>query len=379
MPDRAAMESRVAVLGAGAGGLATAGHLIERGHTVALYDLPEFAPQLAPVRAHGIRIYGAVSDNVYRPSVVTTDVEEALDGVRVVLVIVPAYGHARFAQALVPHLRDHHVVLMSPGAFGGALEFYSTSQRIAPRYDPVIGESANLIYTAHRMPADDAEAPANVRINGIKRAVPAAAIPAERTGEMLAALAPVYPEFSAAGNVLETGLNNVNIIVHPVLVTGNLSLTERGVEWGLFRSGLTPSIARLMDAVDAERLAILRALDLPALSLAESMIRYYADQGVRGDDLYEVLSTAPVLANSKGARSFQHRHVREDVPYGLVPMAAVAAAIGVPTPCTDAVITVLSAAVGEDFRNTGRGIRQLGLEGMGAAEILRAVTEGVRA
>jgi len=348
---------------------------MERGHSVALYDLPEFASQLARVREHGVRIFGAVSDRTYRPAVVTTDAEEALDAARVVLLIAPAYGHARFAEVIVPLLRDHHVLLVSPGAIGGALEVYSTCRRIAPRYQPVIGESANLIYTAHRMP-DEPRSPGSVRINGIKRAVSAAAIPARRTDELLVALRPVYPEFVAAANVLETGLNNVNVIVHPALVVGNLSLTESGAEWGLFRGGLTRSIARLMETIDRERLAILRALRLPEINLADSMIRYYADQGVGGADLYEVLSTAPVLANSKGARSFQHRHVSEDVPFGLVPMAAVAAAIGVPTPCTDALITVMSAAVGEDFRTTGRGIKELGLQGLGVPEIMAMVAEG---
>jgi opine dehydrogenase len=83
---------RVAVLGAGNGGLAAAAHLTSLGCSMRLYDLPEFGSHLPAVRERGIRIFGAVPDAVHRPDVVTTDVAEALAGVRAVLVVIPGYA-----------------------------------------------------------------------------------------------------------------------------------------------------------------------------------------------------------------------------------------------------------------------------------------------
>ncbi|MBI4279464.1 MAG: NAD/NADP octopine/nopaline dehydrogenase family protein [Armatimonadetes bacterium] len=360
----------VAVLGAGNGGLAAAADLTRRGCQVRLYDLPEFAAPLAPVRESGIRVHGAVPEATYRPAVITTEIAEALDGAAIVLLIVPAFGHRRFAEVVLPQLRDGQVVLLCPGAVGGALEVYQMLRTSRPGCLAIVGEAANLVYAAKR------DGPASVRINGIKQGVPAAAIPAGRTGEMLDVLSPIYPEFVAAHDVLETGLNNINVVVHPVLMLANLSRVENKEEWFIFRDGFTPAVARLMDGVDRERLAVLRALGLPEVSIAQWMVRFYGDQGVKGTDLYEVLSTAPVFARSTGPRSLQDRYLDEDVPYGLVPIASIAAGLGVPTPCMEGVVAAASAAAGTDFGATGRNMDRLGLAGLSPAQIVARVVQG---
>ena len=65
-----------------------------------------------------------------------------------------------------------------------------------------------------------------MRINGIKDAVPTAAVPALRTQALLDTFAPILPEFVAARDVLDTGLNNINVVIHPVLMLANLTRVE---------------------------------------------------------------------------------------------------------------------------------------------------------
>jgi opine dehydrogenase len=362
----------VAVLGAGNGGLAAAADLTRRGCEVRLFDLPEFAGVLAPVRDEGIRGHGAIPEAVYRPALVTTRVEEALDGARVLLLIVPAFAHRRFAEVLLPHLRDEQVLLLFPGGVGGALEIFQVLRTARPDCRALLGEAANLVYAAKR------DGPASVRINGIKQEVPAAAMPAVRTPEMLAVLGPVYPELIPARDVIDTGLNNINIIVHPVLMLANLSRVELAEEWFIFGNGFTPAVARLMEAVDHERRAVLRAVGLPDVSLLEWMIRFYRDRGVGGSDLHSTLSTATVFKQSKGPRSLRDRYLDEDVPFGLVPEVVVGAAVGVDLPVTKGLIELAAAATGTDYMKTGRTAEKLGLEGLTAAQIRMLLAGNMR-
>jgi opine dehydrogenase len=363
------LRTPVAVLGAGNGGLAAAADLTRRGCDVRLFDLPEFSEPLAAVRAEGIRVHGALPEAVYRPSIITTRIEEALEGSQIVLVIVPAFAHSRFADTVLPYLRDDQVLLLFPGGVAGALEVSQTLHDRRPNCRTLIGEAANLVYAAKR------DGRASVRVNGIKREVPAAAMPATRTPEMLSALGPVYPELIPARDVLDTGLNNINIIVHPVLMLANLSRAEAGEQWFIFGNGFTPAVARLMEALDQERCLVLRALGLPEISLLEWMIRFYRDRGVGGSDLYSALSTAPVFRQSTGPRSLQDRYLDEDIAFGLVPAMAIGRACGVDLPVTRAVIELACAATGSDYASSGRNAERLGLDRMTPGQ-LRALLAG---
>ena len=71
-----------------------------------------------------------------------------------------------------------------------------------------------------------------------------------------------------------------------------------------------------------------------------------------------------------------NRYVTEDVPYGLVPMAQLGHAIGVPTPNMDAVINLCSSINDENYWETGRTLKSLGLEGLEKDAIVRRLTEG---
>jgi opine dehydrogenase len=74
--------------------------------------------------------------------------------------------------------------------------------------------------------------------------------------------------------------------------------------------------------------------------------------------------------------SLDHKFISEDVPTGLVPMSALAAAVAVPTPAIDALIETVRHMTGRDYAVEGRTLDRLGFGGMGAAQIRRAVEYG---
>jgi opine dehydrogenase len=77
--------------------------------------------------------------------------------------------------------------------------------------------------------------------------------------------------------------------------------------------------------------------------------------------------------------SLDHKFITEDVPTGLIPMSALGAAAGVPTPAIDAVVAVVRTMTEKDFAPEGRDLARLGLSGMSANEIRHVMDEGFRA
>jgi opine dehydrogenase len=75
-------------------------------------------------------------------------------------------------------------------------------------------------------------------------------------------------------------------------------------------------------------------------------------------------------------KSLDHKFMSEDVPTGLIPMAALGAAAGVKTPALDAVIALSRLMTGRDFGAEGRSLGRLGLGDLDAPGIRRVVLHG---
>src|SRR5207253_7295607 len=90
-----------------------------------------------------------------------------------------------------------------------------------------------------------------------------AALPATSTEALLGKVADVWPYMSAAESVWETILINYNAIDHVATMLANVgTLENRTGGMLLWGEGATPSVVRAIEAVDAELLAIRRALGL---------------------------------------------------------------------------------------------------------------------
>jgi opine dehydrogenase len=66
----------------------------------------------------------------------------------------------------------------------------------------------------------------------------------------------------------------------------------------------------------------------------------------------------------------------EDLLYGYVPISALGDQLGVETPTIDVMIELASILLGRDFWREGVTLRELGLEGMSAEEMVRYVATG---
>src|SRR5680860_1909647 len=111
--------TRVSVLGGGNTAFSMAANLALAGHEVMIWEHPDFAHTLGPVRESlTIELKGAAQTGRARLAGVTTDAREALSWADVLVCSVPSYAHQPFAKALLPHLRAGHVLALLPGNLG---------------------------------------------------------------------------------------------------------------------------------------------------------------------------------------------------------------------------------------------------------------------
>jgi opine dehydrogenase len=343
---------RFSVLGAGHGGLAMAGHLGLMGFPVKLWARRPQA--LAGVAMRGGVVLEGVEEG-FGPVEACADLAQAVAGAEVILVVVPASAHGDLAERMAPSLRDGQKVLLLPGRTAGAIEFTHALRRMGCTADAIVGEAQTFLYASRRTGDYTAH------IHGIKRRVLAAALPAGRTLELLAPIKEAFPQFMPARWVWKTSLDNIGAIFHPAVVLLNAGRVES--TGGAFRhyiDGITPSVARVLEQLDAERVAVARAIGVGALTAREWLAEAY---GAHGDTLYAAIQQTLPYAGVGAPGTLDTRYIWEDVPTGLVPIAELARPFGVPTPVTETLINLACALSNTDFRQTGRTLRRLGMAG----------------
>jgi len=190
-------------------------------------------------------------------------------------------------------------------------------------------------------------------------------------------LTPLFQSLIPATNVLETALNNGNLIAHPaatLLNTGRIELSKG--EFYLFQEGFTPSVGKVVQAVENERLELCRLLGYRRIPSEERILKIgYHTQKL--STLAEVYRTSPIL-RSKGPANLQHRYVTEDVQYGLVLLSSLGEMLSIRTPTIDSIIHLCSIINEKDYRKEGRTLKSLGINGMGVDDLNYFLQFGAR-
>jgi opine dehydrogenase len=360
------MNKIVAILGGGNGAHAAAVDLSKRGFTVRLYEDARFADKMASVfETKKISYSGALGEGSVTLSMVSSNLPEVLKGADTVIISVPAFAHKVYAEKLPDLLEDGQLVLIFAGAFG-SLIFWNELKKKGIKKDIIFAETYTLPY------ATRLDGPGKSVILTLTNPVCTGVMPAKRTAGAMERLKPLYPVVPAK-SVLESGLYTLNPVIHVpgcILNAGRIELMQG--EFWFYKEGVTPGVGRVTEMLDQERLAITEKLGYKA----DTLMEFLAAAGAVGADVHEAISTNEQFAKLKGPDNFKNRYFSEDIPFGLVGWAVLAKAIGVPTPIMDSLITLGNGLLQQDCWKTGRQLKDLGLEGMGVAEILDFVQNG---
>jgi opine dehydrogenase len=360
----------ITVIGAGHGGKAMAAHLALMEFPVVLYNrTPEHVAAIKELAGIYLESYEGGPRGFGKFELVTSNIAEALESASIVMVVVPSSAHADVAKACAPYLHDGQVVILHPGRTCGAIEFSRVTRANGCTADVTIAEAETFIY------ASRSDGPAQSRIFRIKDAVPLAALPSTRNHLVLDMVHTVYPQFIDGGNVLQTGLNNMGAIFHPALTILNSGWIEATHgDFQFYIDGVTPSVARVLEALDRERVTVAASIGIRARTGMEWLKLSY---DAEGEDLNEAIHNQQGYYGINAPPTLNHRYIFEDVPMSLVPIASLGQRYGVAVSGIDGIIKLASIIHHTDYWRRGRTIEKLGINNLSTDELHHFVTEGV--
>jgi opine dehydrogenase len=364
---------KIAVLGAGNGGSAAAADLTLRGYQVHLYSRSRSTLQPILERG-GIEILEAGKQGVAEPHLVTSDMAEAVADADLIMITAPSVAHEYLGRGLAAYLSDGQILLLNPGHTGGALHLSSVLRESGVKIKIRICETVTLTYICRLT------GPARVEIYRRTTHLRCAAFPGKFTPDLVAQISKIFPHIVPAENVMETGLSNINAIMHPAGMVGNAGWIEnRAGDFYFYREGITPAIANVISRVDQERIAIVRRLGLPPLSFVEIFFQagLTSEAARSSGSVYRAIRESAPNQAIKAPGSLDHRYLKEDVGYGLVPMAEIGKFLEVETPVIDALITVASEINQINYRREGLTLEKMGLSGVKPEDLKALLHEGL--
>lgn len=358
MGNQKSSKPKFAVLGAGHGGLAMAGHLALMGFEVNLFNRSE--ERLWGVRSMGgITLEGEV-EGFGKIKVASNVMEEVISDADIIMVVVPATAHRFMAEQCAPYLKDGQIVLLNPGRTFGALEFKQIIASAGTSADVIIAEAQTFIYASRIV------GPAQAHIFRIKNSIPVAAVRAYLIPKVLEKLRVAYPQFVAGDNIFKTSFENIGAVFHPAICILNAGWIEDDAEFQFYLEGVTESVARVLEKVDQERVNVAESLGIRAMSAREWLFLAY---GAHGNNLREAMKANPGYRGIMAPNRLTIRYISEDVPSSLVPMASVGKKFGVQTPTIDSLIKIASIINNVDYCATGRTVERLQIQDLTLREL----------
>jgi opine dehydrogenase len=356
---------KIAVLGAGSGGFMCSADLGSMGYEVALFSR-EFS------RVKGVKDRGEIEvvDIDSKPTgmrgkvaLVTSDIREAVRGAQVILNPIPYTSCEEYARLVAPHLEEGQVVVYL-GKGGACLTWAKVLRELKITKKIYLADTNTLPYGASRM------GEARVRLENRTQNLILGTFPGRDVETVAGVVEKLFTkehgyEIRRGQNAIDSILVDYNAITHtPPMVcnAARIELAER--PFFLFgKKENTPSVVRLIGRIDRERMAIGKALGLAQWTLEEEimMVKWNPNGEKFVLPLYDAIHT-PFLEVCEGPYKLHTRHLEEDIPYGLVTYSSLGRMLGVPTPVTDAIITLSEELLQKDCWAIGRTVEAMGID-----------------
>lgn len=341
---------KVAVLGGGNGAHAAVVDLTLKGCEVTWW-------RREPSRFPAVLAYrGILGDGEITPTG-SGDLAAAVEGAALIVVPVPAPGVPDLLTRLAPVLAPGQSVVFTPGTF-------ATWLGASLRPDVVFLETGTLPYLVRVVDGV-------VKIADVAARLPVGSIPG---GADHGAFAAAYPAAVRVTDGLDAALCNWGPVIHPPLVVENLGAIESlGDGFDIHAEGTSPAVRRTILALDAERVALRRALRIPgehwpiATHYARSPLGMYSPQA------HDRLVASGLWRESL---SLDHRYLTEDVLCGLVLNVSLGRLAAVDMPVGESLLALLRVALGRDPFREGRTAAAIGAGDLTA--VRRIAREGYR-
>jgi opine dehydrogenase len=343
------------------------------GHEVRFTVFPEQKDQLPQVRkAGGFTVDGDVKHLISRKTgfaklaKVCDTTAEALKDAEAVLIEVGMHQLEEKFEKMIPELARGAVVHVQSHGYWPAARL-TPLLRKAGREDVLVTEAPAPTHAARISGTA-------VTAKGLRKGIQIATVPASRVKDALAVLKPLFPEMEAASSVLQTGLENLNLIVHPAMVLPNVGAMERakldGRNFGFYQEGVVPAAGILGDALDAERKLVCEAYGVQHTPMAKAIEQYY---GYESNTFYEAMQNPVYKSFPPFQPDIWRAWASDDLPYAIVPCVQLAEQAGIAVPLHRGLAEILGVLLRVDTWNCGPSLADMDLEGAPEAVRKRAL------
>ncbi|NMA67655.1 MAG: NAD/NADP octopine/nopaline dehydrogenase, partial [Clostridiaceae bacterium] len=267
----------------------------------------------------------------------------------IVIVYIQTNYHEQLIKRIKPYLRDGQILLLNPGYLSTAYVLKHCSD-----IDVTVCEAQSSFLDCR------ISEPGTIKIGFRNVRNPLGIYPASRTEESQEILDKLGFPFTYLPSVIEAALHNPNLIVHTVGAIMSIPRIEKTKgDYCMYHEVFTPSVWRILEALDKEKMDVLEKLGCERISYVEACkYRNTLDDSRDAKEVFFWYASMPTRA--KGPVVVDSRYISEDVPQGLVLLETLGQKFNVETPICTALINIASAALGRDLRLDGRTIERLG-------------------
>lgn len=364
-------KTKWAVIGAGNGGQALAGHLGLLGYEVNIYDA--FEDTINVIKKQGGIHIGGIEEGFGRITKASSDIGEVISDVDIIMVVNPSIYHRDIAEKCAPHLKDDQIVFLHPGATFGAFAFKKALEDCGYMKKITIAESNTLIYACRSVE------PGRADILGKKDRLLVSSLPATNNNYVCKLLKEIYEEVEEAENVLVTSIDSTNPIVHCAPTLLSTSWIESDKDWYFYHDGISQTIGSFIEGMDAERVEIGKKLGLVENENLFTCIKQYeVEYNVKRKSLSDAVRNTEAYNDIKGPKSLNTRYLLEDIPMGLIPLISVGKLLGMNTERMELIVKLAELMLEKDLHENARTVENLGIEGMAAESIIEFATNGMK-
>jgi opine dehydrogenase len=354
---------RVSILGAGAIAYGAAAYLAQAGHDPMLWS-PSGKRTAALAAGEPLIATNAIEGTF--TARIASSCADAVQNADAVMVALPGYGHKSVLEAAGAHLREGQPVIISSHTSFGALYL---SKLLAARgvRAPIIAWGTTL--TTGRQPSLT-----EVDVATVRQKVDLATVPDNAIDEGHALCVALFGDrFVKRDGLLAIALSNLNPQNHLGIAMLNLTRMERGEEWSQGQN-ITPTVGRLIEALDEERLAIAKIFGLSVRTVKEHFSLSFHVPMAGVSEMNQEMHRQG--RGGLGPATVNSRYVLEDVPFGLLPTILLGRLAGSPATLHESGVAIFSAAYGRDLTRDNDLLPELGLERLSVAQLQRLMRSG---
>lgn len=354
---------RVSILGAGAIAYGLAAFLAQSGHEPTLWS-PSGQRTKALAAGALLKATGDIEATV--PVRIARDCKDAVAGADVVIIALPVNGHKMVIDAAAPHLADGvPVIISSHGSFAALY----LSKRLAERRIrlPIVVWGTTLL-------SGRQVGPAEVHVTTIRQKLDVATLPFSAQDQGYDLCTTLFGDrFVKRDGMLAIALSNLNPQNHLGIALLNLSRMEKAERWSQ-AGNVTPAVGRLIEALDAERLAIAAHFDIAVRTVEEHFsLSFHVPMGTVSEMNQEMDRQG---RGGFGPATIESRYILEDVPFGLLTTVLLGKISGKPALLHESGVAIVSAAYGRDLRADNDILPALGLDGLADEDLVTLSRKG---